>query len=165
MRAVFTALIAFCSLGALAQPPAELRAGMPGGTATRSAAHYADLERGLLQALQDHDQGAAEQALADDFEVREAAASEALARADWLQDWMGGKLKSFRVRELSVHEFGDVAAVAFLLDCSGSIGGARLPRTSYVVDIWRQADAKLLVRYVSQPSKTVPAAVGPQRRE
>ena len=67
-----------------------------------------------------------------------------------------------RVRDLAVREFGDVAVVSFFLDPTAH-GKTRSPL--YVVDVWRQAEHKLAVRYVSQPAHALQAPSRPRGRE
>lgn len=162
MRISLIACIVLASAAAGAQEAAPPGA-HGGGTATRSVAHYSGLEYGLLEALQAHDEEALRQSLAQDFEVREPDDSEAIDGADWVRNWMGGRLRSFRIYNLSVREFGDTAVVSFLLQARGRIAHRALPPVSYVVDVWR--DERLAVRYVSTPARAAPLPAGPNRRE
>ncbi|HWY24159.1 MAG TPA: nuclear transport factor 2 family protein [Nevskia sp.] len=164
MRAGAIAALALWAGAALAQDPAPAARGAMAGTATRSVAQYTDLEQTLLEALRDHDRAAAQAKLAEDFELREPDGADAISGADWLDHWMGGTLSTFRIQDLAVREFGDFASVSFLQHSRGRIAGAALPAFTYVVDVWRQSDHKLLVRYVSTPVHHAAAARGADRR-
>jgi len=76
-----------------------------------------------------------------------------------------GNLKSFRVRNMAVHEFGEVAVVSFLLDRSGSVNGKAMSPVLYVVDVWRTKDDKLTVRYASAPANPAPDENRPTGKE
>jgi hypothetical protein len=163
-RAALAFACSALTLAASAQsrlPPGVDGGGAP-AMATRSVAHYLDRERALAQALQERRRDAAEQMLAPDFEVRSAAALDAVAAPDWLAEQLRPGAPEGRVRDLAVREFGDVAVVSFQLDL-GARGKAR--STLYIVDVWRQAGRKLAVRYVSQPTHPLPASSRPRGRE
>jgi hypothetical protein len=125
------------------------------GTLTRSADHYKGLETDLLEAQQDKNKEAVARLVSDDFEIWSAEHDSATPRRVWEQGWMRGNISWFRIRNISVREFGDLAIVSFLLDRRGQAGNAPLPAT-YVIDVWNQSASKLVVRYVSTPLK--PAA-------
>jgi len=158
------AAILLCSAAVPGQDTAPAARGTSAGMATRSVAQYTDLEQQLLQALHDHDRAAAQQLLAEDFEARGPEDADAIPGAQWLDRWMQGRPGDSRIQDLGVREFGDVATVSFLQHSQGGVGGAALPAFTYMVDVWRQSDHKLLVRYVSAPARHAPAERGPDRR-
>jgi len=158
------AAILLCSAAAPAQDAAPAARGAGAGMATRSVAQYTDLEQQLLQAQQDRDRTAAQQLLAEDFEVRGPEDADAIPGTQWLDRRMQDRPGSSRIQDLSVREFGDVATVSFLQHSQGGVGGAALPTFTYVVDVWRQSDHKLMLRYISAPMRHAPAERGPDRR-
>jgi hypothetical protein len=143
-------------------PPGVDGGGKPQAMATRSVSQYLDLERSLAEALQERRRDAALPMLAADFELRSAESLDALTASDWLAAQMRPGAAAMRVRDLTVREFGEVAVVSFFLD----VTARGKPRsTLYVVDVWRQAEHKLAVRYVSQPTHALPASARPRGRE
>jgi hypothetical protein len=157
------AALLLCAAAA-AQDSAPAAHGAAGGLATRSVAQYTDLEQQLLQALRDHDRAAAQLLLAEDFEVRGPEGADAIAGAQWLDHSMQARPGGSRIQDLDAREFGDVATVSYLLHRKGRGAGAASPAFAYVVDVWRQSDHKLLLRYVSTPARHAAAAQGPDRR-
>src|SRR5205085_4069974 len=117
--------------------------------------------RSLADAVRQRRRDAALRMLAPDFELRSAESLDAVAATDWLEQEMRAGAAPVLVRDLTVREFGDIAVVAFLLDSPG--GSPSLP-TLYVVDVWRQADRQLAVRYVSRPARPLPAPARPRGR-
>lgn len=138
------------------QPPTG---GRPSGgrrvTATRTVTKYTALETNLFQALQENNRAGVDNILADDFEAWAAEKLPPVPRADWI-GMFAGNLKSFRLRNMAVREFGDVAVVSFLLERSGTVNGKAMTPVLYVVDVWRMNGDKLAVRYASAPAS--PAA-------
>ncbi len=158
----------FCSVVVFAQdqPPTG---GRPSGgrieTATRGVVRYRGLEKALLQAEQGKDEEALKRFVADDFEVRSAESNEPMPREVWEQRAKSANINWFQIRDLAVHEFGDVAVVSFLLDRRGDAGGKAIPATVFAVDVWRQAESKLAVRYVSTPGKPAGARLMPTGKD
>jgi hypothetical protein len=150
VRKIIVASVFFLTTFSLAQNQAPVPHGT-GGTLTRSASRYKGLETALLQAQQDKDQNTAARILADDFEVWSAEQTDATPREIWEQRWGIENLTWFRIRNLTVREFGDTAIVSFLMDRRGDSNGKPLAPTSFVVDVWRQKTGKLSVRYISNP--------------
>jgi hypothetical protein len=130
--------------------------------ATRSVSQYLELERSLAAALQERQRASVLAMLAADFELRSAESLDAISAADWLASQMKPGAATTLVRDLSVREFGEAAIVSFYLDGTGP--GSRRS-TLYVVDVWRQPERKLAVRYVSQPTRALPAPTRPRGRE
>jgi hypothetical protein len=143
----------------------RLPPGVDGGTgsamATRSVAHYLELERALAEALHERRRDAVVAMLAPDFETRSAQALDAVAGVEGLVAQVLPGSVAPRVRDLAVRELGDVAVVSFLLDRT-----ARSPHsTLYVIDVWQQQAGKLAARYVSEPARPLPAPARPRGRE
>jgi ketosteroid isomerase-like protein len=131
-----------------AQHPSGRGAQVP--TTTRTVAQFTALETNLADALRRHDESAASALLADDFELRTAAApGTPVPRADWLRAALRSAGREFSIQQMAVHMFGDTAAVSFLLSGKTNSG-----RNTMVVDVWTkvQNDWKLAVRYSSPSS-------------
>jgi len=79
-----------------------------------------------------------------------------------LQERRRDTVAAMRLRDLAVREFGDAAVVSFFVDATAP-GKPR--STLYVVDVWRQAEHKLAMRYVSQPMHALQAPSRPRGRE
>jgi len=162
-----TVALGLSALTLAASAQSRLPPGVDGGskpqtTATRSVSHYLERERSLADALQERRRDAALAMLAADFELRSAESLDAIGAPDWLAAQMRPGAPAMQVRDLAVREFGEVAVVSFLLD----VAAPGKPRsTLYVVDVWRQAEHKLAVRYLSQPTHALPAPTRPRGRE
>ena len=172
LRPVKRALLAGTSsaLALVASAQNRLPPGVDGGSgpqataaATRSVAHYLDLERGLAEALRERRRDVAAHLLAADFEARSAESLDAVAASAWLDAQLHSPAAPTVVRDLAVRELGDLAIVSFFLDGKARRGTGT--RTLYVVDIWRQSDERLVVRYVSEPVRPLRAPSQPRGRE
>ena len=167
MKTVLIAML-LCVVGAVAQdqPPTG---GRPSGgrieTATRGVVRYKGLEKAIIQAEQNKDAEALKRFIADDFEVRSAEQNEPVPREVWEQQGESANINWFQIRNLAVHEFGDTAVVSFLLDRRGTVGGKAVAPTIFVVDVWRQGEGKLAVRYVSTPGHPAGARLMPTGKE
>ena len=158
--AIALSALAFTASAQSRLPPGvDGNRGAPAAMATRSVSHYLDLERALADALHERRRDAVQQMLAPDFEVRSAAALDAVPAADWLAEQLRAA-PAVRVRDLAVREFGDVAVVSFWVDAAGP-GARRSPL--YVIDVWQQG--KLAARYLSEPAHALPAPARPRGRE
>ena len=161
-------LVAACSaltLAASAQSrlPPGVDGKPPAATAaTRSVAHYLDLERALAAALREHRRDAASQMLAPEFEARTAGSLDAVGATAWLDAQLHLRPTPTVVRDLAVHELGEVDVVSFFFD-RGAVHGAAAA-TLYVVDVWRRADGRLTARYEVQPTHPVAAPTRPRGR-
>jgi len=164
MRKTLFLTLAALTLAASAQSrlPPGVDGGGPAAMATRSVSQYLDLERSLATALQERSRDTVAAMLADDFEVRSAESLDGVAAADWLTAQMRPGAAAMRLRDLAVREFGDAAVVSFFVDATAP-GKPR--STLYVVDVWRQAEHKLAMRYVSQPMHALQAPSRPRGRE
>ena len=118
--------------------------------ATSTVTKYTALEKNLFQGLQENNRAAIDTILAGDFESWTAEKIPPTPRGDWIQTF-AGNLKSFRVHNMAVREFADVAVVSFLLERSGIVNGKAMTPVLFIVDVWRKNDDKLAVRYASVP--------------
>jgi hypothetical protein len=160
-----TIILSALTLAASAQsrlPPGVDGSATPAAAATRSVSQYLELERSLAAALQERRRDAVLAMLTPDFELRSAESLDAVSASDWLAIQMKAGTAAMRVRDLAVREFGEAAVVSFYLDDTAS--GVRRS-TLYVVDVWRQPEHRLAVRYVSQPTHALQAPARPRGRE
>lgn len=160
--------VLLCAIGVVAQdqPPTG---GRPSGgrieTATRGVVRYHGLEKALLQAEQNKDVDTLQNLVSEDFEERSAEKNQPTPRDLWELLAKSGDITWFHLRDMAVHEFGDIAVVSFLLDRRGQRGGKAVTPTVFVVDVWRQAEAKLAVRYVSSPGHPANPQLMPTGKE
>lgn len=142
--------------------------GLPGGarsiTPTRTVTKYTALESNLFEALQENNKQGTENILAPDFESWSAEKIAPMPRGEWIQAYLGN-LKSFKIRNMAVREFGDVAVVSFLLVRSGTLNGKAMTPVLFIVDVWRQNGDKLTVRYASAPANPAGAGNRPTGKE
>jgi len=132
---------------ALGELPPVMRGPASGGTLTRAASRFRELEARLLRAQQDKDEAAVSALLAENFVARRAG-SDATTGAEWNQHWRAGHLERYAEREFDAREFGDVVIVSFELYPSSS-GGPVLPMV-FIVDVWQQSTGRLAIRYESE---------------
>ena len=166
MRRLVIGLLMGVSFNVVAQErlPPGVR-GPESAMATRSVSKYLQLERDLQDAIRDKNADAVKRVLAADFEVRSADKADATSMGAWLQAEMRDKITNVGVRDMTVRDFDDIAAVSFFLDRKHTVNGKPVTSTSYVVDIWRHSTSQLLVRYFTKPVKLVPAPTRPSGRE
>jgi hypothetical protein len=137
-----------------AQSPAR-SPGSPGHvvTKTRLVALFSELEEELSSAAERKDSPAAARRLAEDFELRSAAApGEPVSREDWLAGFAADASRHvLRPRQMAVHAYGDAAVVSFAARHEGAGGGAE----AFVVDVWvkQGRDWQLGVRYLGSASE------------
>ncbi len=141
--------------------------GRPSGsriqTATRTVSKFSAMESNLFQALQDNNKAAAENILADDFESWTAEKIPPTPRSEWVQMSVGN-LKSFRMHNMAVREFGDTSVVSFLLERTGAAAnGKTMSPVLFIVDVWR--GEKLAVRYASAPANPASFQSAPTGKE
>ena len=163
-----TALAVGAALASSAAAQPRLPPGVDGSapapaTATRAVAHYLDLERALAAALREHRREAAAQMLAPEFEARSGEALDAIGARAWLDAQLRARTTPTVVRDLAVRELGDLAVVSFFVDAAPVRGAGTT--TLYVVDIWRESDARLMARYEAQPAHPLRAPARPRGRE
>ena len=127
-------------------------------TATRQITLFSGLEKQLLTGIQKKDQAALKTLLADDFEIW-MPNSDAVAMEDWLPVVLGKfSLKSFRISQMSVRDFGDTAIVKFMRSQKADFQGKDESGEFFVVDVWKKSGDswQLSDRYVSKVSSIVP---------
>ena len=127
-------------------------------TATRQVTLFSGLEKQLLTTIQKKDQAALKTLLADDFEIW-MPNGDAVAMEDWLPIVLGKfSLKSFRISQMSVRDFGDTAIVKFMRSQKADFQGKDESGEFFVVDVWKKSGDswQLSDRYVSKVSSIVP---------
>jgi ketosteroid isomerase-like protein len=134
-------------------------------TVTRNVALFGGLENDLLDAVAKRNHDALAQLVADDFELRSAAApGTPTPREEAFKAWL--KLAPFTssVEQMAVHEYGDLMLVSFLWRIDAAKRAA-LPGAVFVVDTWKRGGAgwQLAVRYAAPAGAgpAVPGAVAP----
>lgn len=160
--------IIFCSLSiaagaAVAQVPAARPARVI-PTVTRTIQIFGALENDWLDAVQRRDRDALKKIVADDFELRNAAApgtptprEESLGHALQVAPFQSS------IEQMAAHEYGDVVVVSFLWKLAVPKKGA-LPQKIFVVDTWKRhgGDWQVVTRYtapVGDAALNVPGAV------
>lgn len=128
-------------------------------TATRQVTLFSGLEKQLLTGIQKKDQAVLKTLLADDFEIW-MPNGDAVAMEDWLPVVLGKfNLKSFRIGQTSVRDFGDTAIVKFMRSQKADFQGKDESGEFFVVDVWRKSGDswQLSDRYVSKVGSVVPS--------
>jgi len=131
------------SLGAAAQP-----AGRGVMTMTRGVKTFTDAEAELVTAMKARDGAAIDRIVGIEFEQRSAAAPAApVWRGDWIDQAPAEFARSAGLRDMAVHEFGDVAVVSF------TWLRERPQAPAFVVDVWHRKGEgepyQLASRYLS----------------
>ena len=154
------------ALSATAQEPVKPPIAPKIMTSTRQVTLFTGLEKQLLAGVQKKDESTLKELLADDFEIW-MPNGDAIASEDWLPSILGKfNLKSFRISQMSVRDFGDTAVVKFMRSQKADFQGKDDSGEYFVVDVWRKAGDswKLSDRYVSKVS-TVPSTPKPTGKE
>ncbi|AMP17287.1 nuclear transport factor 2 family protein [Collimonas pratensis] len=141
------------------QTAAPLQRTIP--SVTRTVQIFSTLENELNDAVQQRNNGVIDKRLADDYELRTAAApGRPTPRAEWIASALKQAPFASQVQQMAVHEYGNVMIVSFLwsLDVDAA---SPLAKNIFVVDTWKQveSDWKLATRYVAPADaqqKTVP---------
>jgi Domain of unknown function (DUF4440) len=145
-------------------PAAAQRAVSPGATATRAVVTYTDLEERLAHLLASGDRASLESFVAEDFALLTPSTDEPLSRTEWFERSRAHSVDAVAVYGLSVLERGGLDLVSCLVRTQSHRDGHRLVRTSYVVDLWRHADGRLLARHESVPQHAPPLPTRPTGR-
>jgi len=122
-------------------------------TPTRQVAEFSELENQWMNALQHNDRFALDHLLTEDFEILTPLAGNAIDRDEFIEAVTGNlKLPSYRISQMTVHDFGDTAVVNFLLNASGQFRGRDSSGKYFVVDVWRKSGSRweAAVRYLSK---------------
>jgi hypothetical protein len=137
-------------------------------TMTRAMKVFSDAETQLVAALKARDTVAVDRLVGPDFEQRsQAAPGTPLPREDWLAQAPAEAARSAGMREMAVHDYGDLAIVSFLW-------AREQPQApAFVVDVWQRPSAsepyQLVTRYLgaapAAPARKAPASapVDPKR--
>ena len=146
---LFSFLLAF-ALTATAQTRAT-----PGRTITptRQVAEFSDLENQWMHALQNNDRFALDHLLTEDFEILTPLAANAIDRDEFIQAVTGSlRLQSYRISQMTVHDFGDTAVVNFLINAKGQFRRRDSAGQYFVIDVWRKSGNRweAAVRYLSK---------------
>jgi hypothetical protein len=154
------AVLALLLASAMAAPAADTP---PTGhgivTMTRGMKVFGDAESQLLAALKAHDTAAIDRLVGPDFEQRsQGAPGTPLPREEWLAQAPAEAARSAGLREMAVHDYGDVTVVSFLW-------AREQPHApAFVVDVWQRPSAgeppQLVTRYLSA-APAAPTRKGP----
>ena len=119
-------------------------------TVTRLVQIFSGLENDLSESLRKGDPNAIDQLLADDFEMRAGSMpGSPTPRAEWISS-MKFSGPPLTIRQMSVHDHGNVAAVSFIW-AKGATAKGKTAGNIFIVDVWKKSDAswKLATRYAS----------------
>ena len=140
------AALACAVLPALAQPgPSHVP------TVTRLVKVFSQLEAQLVASAHGKDASVLDAMLDPSFEMRVGdAPGTPVPRADWMRMARAAPNVAPQIRDMAVHDFGDLALVSFR-EVAAS-GGGKPASSHFVVDGWkREGDGwKLAVRYRSE---------------
>jgi ketosteroid isomerase-like protein len=120
-------------------------------TPTRQVAEFSELEKQWMSALQSNDRFALDHLLTEDFEILTPFAGNAIDRDEFIRAVTGSlKLQSYRISQMTVHDFGDTAVVNFLINAKGQFRGRDSSGRYFVVDVWRKSSNswEAAVRYL-----------------
>jgi hypothetical protein len=143
------AVLLAASLDAAAQAP-----GRGVMTMTRGVKVFSEAEAQLVEVMQSHDAAAIDRIVGIEFEQRGPAAPAApIWRGDWIDQAPAEFAHSAGMRDMAVHEFGDVAVASFtwLRD--------KPQAPAFVVDVWRRKGEGEPYQLVSRYLSPQPAAV------
>ena len=135
-------------------------------TPTRNVLAFTKLENAWIEALQRRDAEALGRLLADDFEIRSAAAPGVpTARAEAMRESLRAPVSRSSIEQMAVHEYGDVMLVSFLW----TVEDGTAPQSYFVVDTWKRSGSewKAAVRYAAPAgagATMVPGAVAPSEQ-
>jgi len=103
------------------------------GTMTRGTRIFGDAEEALVAALKAKDAAALDRLVAPDFEQRsQVAPGEPVPREEWIRKAPGEVATSAGVRDMAVHDYGDVQVVSFVWMREPPAASA------FVVDVWQR---------------------------
>jgi len=161
LRIILPFLSILISVVLAAQEPVKPSLARKIMTATRQVTLFTGLEKQVLEGIQKKDKSSLQQLLADDFEIW-TPNGDPISLEDWLPAILGKyNLKSFRISQMSVRDFGDTVVVKFMRSQKAAFQGKDDSGEYFVVDVWRKAGEgwKLSDRYVSR----IKAAVLPPK--
>jgi len=154
IRSAVVTIASLVMLGALAggQEPVKPTTHPRIVTATRWVTLFTGLEKQLLGSIQQKDAAGIDRFLMDSFEIW-MPGGDPVSREEWSRAILGGyTLKSFRISQMSVRDFGDTEVVKFMRSQQAEFQGKDDSGDFFVVDIWRKAGDgwKLSDRYVAK---------------
>lgn len=132
-------------------------------TPTRNILTFSKLENDWFDAIQRHDTQAIGRYVTDDFEIRSAPTPGVpTPRAEALSQWTQMPATHSSIRQMAVHEYGDLMLVSFLW----TLGEGTAAQSFFVVDTWKRVgtDWRVAVRYaapVGEGGASVPGTVAP----
>lgn len=151
-------------LGAHSQAP-----GRPGRTITptRQVAQFSELENQWTEAIQRNDRSALDRLLTDEFEILTPLAANPVERDEFVEAVGSLKLESYRISQMTVHDYGDTAVVNFLVNVKGQFRGRDWSGQYFVVDVWRKnGDTwQAAVRYLSKSGTAAKSQARPTGKE
>jgi hypothetical protein len=137
----------------IAAPPTDTPGRIP--TVTRLVKLFYEREGELVSALKNKEQVKLDALVAEDFELRSAAAPGVpVPRADWLSKSLAeASAYSGGIEQMAVHGLNDTSIVSFLWKSANSVQTGALPDV-FVIDVWRLSgnEWKLAIRYASPTS-------------
>jgi len=159
-RRLAAAAIAAASLALCVPVPAAAQsAGQRVMTMTRGVSVFGKAEVELAEALKSHDEAAIDRIVGIEFEQRSAnAPSMPVPRGDFLDQAAAEFAHATGMRDMAVHEYGDVAVVSFTWMRD------RPQAPAFVVDVWRRKTADDPYQVVSRYVSALPPAVARKRR-
>ena len=151
-RVAAACLGAALALPVLAADVAPSGRGIP--TMTRGMKIFGDAEARLVDAMKSRDAATLDELVDPLFEQRgQAEPGTPLPREDWVAQAAADAAGSVGVRQMAVHDHGDLAVVSYLWERGGARGNA------FVVDVWKRKSPDvwvLVTRYLSRAA--APAA-------
>jgi hypothetical protein len=131
-------------------------------TVTRLVKIFLGLEGDLAQRLDAGDADAVERMLLPDFELRTGGApGNPVPKEEWMRRMLGQK-GAWRIEQMAVHDFGEVAVVSYLQADAKSDRRKDL----FITDVWKRAGDswQLAVRYAGPSAGgTGSPAAAPER--
>lgn len=124
-------------------------------TVTRLVKQFLELETALSAGLHGGNATAVEPLLADDFELRAAAApGNPTPRAEWLRLALANPGPAVDIEQMAVHDYGEIAVVSFQWIPTGK-GRRDVAKAITAVDVWRREPTgwKLAVRYAGPATR------------
>jgi ketosteroid isomerase-like protein len=165
MKSLLLSVLLFAlPVGAYSQAPAR-----PGRTITptRQVAQFSELEDQWAHAIQRKDQSALDRLLTDEFEILTPLATNPVERDEFVEATGNLKLESYRISQMTMHDFGDTAVVNFLANVKGLFRGRDWSGQYFVVDVWRKnGDTwQAAVRYLSKSGTAAKSQARPTGKE
>jgi len=154
MRRLSAGMLMLAAFG-LSHPLAAVAAEDPARTriptVTRLVKLFYELEGSLAATLQGGDAAAVEKMLESDFELRAGwIPGNPTPRDEWIRLALGKPASAFRIEQMAVHDYGEIAVVSFL---QAAVANNLRNRGGdiFTVDVWKRAGDtwKLAVRYAS----------------